>query len=426
MSFTPLSNDDQIILAKADNAQIVNALAGFAGRAVPPWLRAGHPYPNGGVPTAQGQFAAMAPIDLIETIAVRSPLHALDGWGYLGRAINSLISGDPHASRHLSYYAELRAALSILASSGIGIFNRQNVVVDTVGAIHYLSSRSTHDMCWAAIAHWASIGSSLDTVVSPLTLGGASLIDLMRAFFPGDSTAAAGYLMEEWGFDLAQGANDKDERNWSSYQPTALMGLLTSPAEDTAFLGMFWEAMRPGSSILNRHPLRILLEVEARSLGEVSLEERAHRYTQMDERAQQLVPLSFLTREDDPVDHQFLIYVASRSAPAHPYSIICRAALLLQVATGISEASMVRAGLQPTTQLEDWWKQFGVDHGLWAPPYSPSASADLWEDVNIALEDLADAPVENRHNWVAHMARMSNGAVRLCETERAGLWGLFR
>jgi hypothetical protein len=84
---------------------------------------------------------------------------------------------------------------------------------------------------------------------------------------------------------------------------------------------------------------------------------------------------------------------------------------------------MVRAGLQPTKQFDNWWRQFGVDHGLWAPPYSPSTSTDLWEDVNGALEDLAEAPVDSRHRWVAYMA---GGAVRLCETERAGLWGLFK
>ncbi|WFS03108.1 hypothetical protein [Rhizobium tumorigenes] len=423
MSFSPLSHDDRITLARADSSPVVNALASLGNRSVPPWLNPGHPYPTGALPTAPAQFAALAPSDLIETIAARSPLHALDGWGYLGRAINSLISGDPHASRHLGYYAELRAALSILASSGIGIFNRQNVVVDAAGSIHSMAPRSTHDMCWAAIAHWATIGNSLETVISPISLGGASLNELLRAFFPGASTAAAGYLMQEWGFDLQQGANDKDERNSSSYQPTALLNLLTTPNGDAEFLTMFWEAMRPGSPILNKHLLRILLEVESLSLGDVSLHEREHRYTQMDDRARRLVPIGFLLREDDPVDHQFLIHAASRSDPAHPYSMICRAALLLQVATGISEACMVRAGIQPTTKFDNWWRQFGIDHGLWAPPYSPSASTELWEDVNIALEDLATAPVASRHQWVASMG---GGAVRLCETERAGLWGLFR
>src|ERR1700722_6306108 len=57
---------------------------------------------------------------LAQYISASSILHCADGWSYLGRAISCLLTGDPHRVVHLAYYAELRAALSLLASEGIG------------------------------------------------------------------------------------------------------------------------------------------------------------------------------------------------------------------------------------------------------------------------------------------------------------------
>jgi hypothetical protein len=424
MPVDPLTVQDQTTLAMADATAIRGVLASLGARAVPPWLRQGHPFPDGALPMGQAAFAAVPSVDLVEIISVRGPLHVIDGWSYVGRALNALISGNAHASRHLAYYAELRAALSILASSGVGIFNRRNVVIDALGAVHPLQDRSTHDMCWATILHWAQLGGSLDRIAEPISIAGVSLLEPLRDFFPGSSSAAvASYLMQEWGFDLEQGAQDRDERNRSSYHPTALSPINTSPGDDLAFLTMFWEALRPGGITLERHLLRILLEAEERSLNNGTIAERGDRYARVDDRVQAAVSLRFLTRIDDPIDHQFLIYASQRGLPAHPYAMLCRAALLLRLATGMAEANLVAAGVQPAVHFDDWWRQFGIQHGLWSPPYAPANSQELWEDVSVALEDAAIAPTDHRHRWNAALA---GSAFRICEAERVALWGLFR
>jgi hypothetical protein len=63
-----------------------------------------------------------SPRQLSQYVAASTVLHCADGWSYLGKAISCLLRGDPHRCRHLAYYAELRAALSLLASEGVGIF----------------------------------------------------------------------------------------------------------------------------------------------------------------------------------------------------------------------------------------------------------------------------------------------------------------
>ena len=70
---------------------------------------------------------------LSEYIAASAVVHNFDGWSYLGRALGSLLVGDQDGARHLAYYAELRAAMAVLASEGIGVFGNEHVVVSPKG-----------------------------------------------------------------------------------------------------------------------------------------------------------------------------------------------------------------------------------------------------------------------------------------------------
>ena len=422
MPVNPLRLADVALLARADVHIVRNELSKLRTRIVPPWLGPANPYPDGILPSGGAAFRGVAAQDLLEILAVRGPLHAMDGWSYLGRALNSLISGNSHAARHLAYYGELRAALSILASSGIGIFNRRNVVIDATGGVHYLEDRPTHDMCWATISEWALLPDSLNQMVSSLFLAGTPLRDPFSEFFPSGASVAASQIMTEWGFDLAQGWGDRGERNWSSYQPTALAGIRTTPEQDTAFLKCFWEALRPGGMILERNLLRILLEAEAQAHGQVLAAYRAP-YERLDNSLKAIVPFDFLTRAIDPNNHSFVSHASDRHLPSNPYSMICRAALLLRLATGMAERNLAAAGIQPSIQFDGWFREFGVDHGLWSPGTEPSSSYELWEDVDLALDDAESAPSAHRHTW---LLALSSNAVPVCQTERAALWGLFQ
>ena len=70
---------------------------------------------------------------LSEYIGISAPVHSMDGWSFLGRSIHCLSRGDPYIAVHLAYYAELRAALAILAAQGIGVFSYPHCVIDSEG-----------------------------------------------------------------------------------------------------------------------------------------------------------------------------------------------------------------------------------------------------------------------------------------------------
>lgn len=417
-----LTDDDIKALRHSDSNPVIDALSRFRTIRPTTWLPASFPFPDGTLPTGKAAFAAVPTANLIEAIAVRGPLHAIDGWSYLGRALSSLISGQAHSARHLSYYAELRAALSILASSGIGVFNKRNAALDGSGAVHFMSSIPTHQMAWLALREWSTGLSRIERLIDPLRLAGISLLHHFREFFPAHILTSANNLMINWGFDLHQGAIDRDERNWSSYQPNALLPMQTSPGQDAEFLRMFWRLFRPDGNELERHLLRILLETEARHHGS-ELHEYSYRYDRLNELTKIIIPFEFLTREAEPHDHDFIIELSRRSLPATPYSMISRAGLLLKIATGLAEQNLRAAGVEPIESFGNWWQEFGVCHGLWEPSSAPMASSHLWEDISVALEDSAEAPTSYRHSWISGLG---NNAMRVCQTERVALWELFQ
>ena len=86
---------------------------------------------------------------LSQYIAASCVLHCADGWAYLGKAILAVLRGDPHRSRHFGYYAELRAAMSLLASEGIGVFDKKHAVIDARNSVAlFTGNYGTHQFAW--------------------------------------------------------------------------------------------------------------------------------------------------------------------------------------------------------------------------------------------------------------------------------------
>ena len=120
-------------VSRASHQTIVTTLSNLRGRLrrYDRWLTQSHPYLD-----VLRAIRPPQPIDdkaIAEYVAASAPLHASDGWHYLARAFGAISHGDRNTAIHLAYYAELRAAMAILASEGIGVLNYVHVVVDSSG-----------------------------------------------------------------------------------------------------------------------------------------------------------------------------------------------------------------------------------------------------------------------------------------------------
>lgn len=416
----PLVASDEPTIRAADPSFIRAALMGLATRGT--WLRAGHPNPDGSVPKNKAQFDAILANDVIELLAILGPLHSVDGWSYLARALSALMAGDPHAARHLAYYAELRGALSMLANSGVGIFNSQNRIVDANGNLRALQGRNTHDMCWTVLEFWGKEATSVHSILTSIEINGGTLLDALFTYFPGLSVSGVGaQLIKEWGFDLQLGHRDHFERNLSSYSPNVLTPVGMPPEEDAAFLRPFWSAFEPKSWVIERHLLRKLLELQQTIVGGAAIGERVNEYSNLDARVRAYVSAEFLSRVSEPNDHPLLAAASDSTNPARAHSMIARGALLLKIATATSEQNLTAATIRPFQHLKLWWTEYGSARGLWAPNSEPFDMTDLWLEVEDALDAVSPATPGNRHAW---FSQLQGAVVKLCETERIALWRL--
>jgi hypothetical protein len=382
--------------------------------------------------------------NLAQYISASAVLHASDGWGYLGRSISCLMTGDAHRALHLAYYAELRAGISLLASAGIGIFNNRHFIVSGPNTTAQLQTKDgTHQIAWAALEFWSqqqSSGALFAKIVRP---EGQTLDEWFQPY--GGSGALAPQARQwfmQWGMDLNLGAKDRDARNESSYRPDGIPSSWTiSPSAVLDFVRDLWGALEPGTPSsfeqIDRHILRLALEQHFRGtdgsqpsaanpafLGMVQNIVAAGNLSAVGEQRWR----DFLLRVSVPKDPMIFVHSAlkpGKSATDH-FAVISRAVLLLRIATGSAHDLLHQSGFNADA-LSFWWRSIGEARGLWAPATPPAALADLWADIRDVLTDMEDlgaggplAPTS-----MSGLAETVGDRYRvLCSHERVGLWGL--
>ena len=179
-----LTPSNESILRKAHQGSLVTALAALTLPSNSGWLPLGHSALHG--ITKDHRASGSVPINngaLAEYLAIAAPTHCADGWSYLSRAMHSYFTGDSHSARHFAYYAELRAAQSILSAVGCGAFNSWNCVVDVAGQTHELSGKlPTHHMVWLALRFLVDhSAAAAATVARATSILGQSLPEIGRA-----------------------------------------------------------------------------------------------------------------------------------------------------------------------------------------------------------------------------------------------------
>lgn len=428
------------LLAQADRSQILAALATFSQKHPNQWCPPGHPGNNGQIPDWRTLHRVPA-FKIIEAVAASAPNHCIDGWSYASRALSALLAGDSHAVRHLSYYAQLRAGLSILGNLGVGVFNRTNFIVTAAGEIKRLDTApskqasgpgmGTHDMVWAALKEWTDTVPTSRIFLDLIKIRGNSLKECLDAIWPGmPSTGAAKTLIEAWGVDLKRGKEQHRYRNISSYSPQAMNPLIGVAPDGLKFVQSFWSLFEPtaGSSFdqLDRFLLRSLLLKQHRTISSNNnYREGAiyKRYDNLPASIRSLVSIDFLTNIQNPRNPELIRRANSSSIVAQPTEMLARAFLLLRVATGFTYSSFVEAGVFCSLgELRPWIDPWAEARGFWSPTAPLTDPIDLWSDVEIALDDYRNSLTPEPRSMYEWMQRDAKGLPVIYEAERIGVW----
>jgi hypothetical protein len=379
---------------------------------------------------------------LAEYIAASVPLHVVDGWSYLGRALQAHLIGDVSAARHLGYYAELRAAMSLLAAQGIGVLNRQHFVVTSRTQVaHVRTTKGTHLFTWEALQWWAGTTASASFIgdaIQPYQQGLTTWLSAVPKY------AAWQPVAQDWilklGLDLRRVAEDQVSRNIASYQPSRVVAPESVDARSSAeFAIALWLSLEPtpiGFSRIDLHFLRRTFEEAFQAVEGKRPEQIPTTYTNavdqllngnnVEETRRALVS-DYLHRKSEPTDFVLARNASVASDPTeanHHLHVISRATLLLVLASAAARR-LIRSSNCDFTNVAFWWRVLGVDRGLW--PLAPAVSdplLDFWEDVRIGLDDLQTWLDRGSDNVASLVTNCPSSFARLSQLELVALWGL--
>lgn len=419
------------------------SLKPFLGRRI--WLGSSNRYLRKAVDRLRsdgGNLGGTKSRHLAQYISASSVLHCNDAWSYMARALHAAMSGDPHRALHLAYYAELRAAMSLLAASGIGIFNNKHYIITAPLTSAKLTTKDrTHELAWDALAYWGEGRTSGELFSNLVKPGGVSLSDWL---FPiGGSSAVSAQASAwflQWGQDLKWGAKDRNLRNESSYRPDGLPDPWSpDPSYCLSFVRDFWNAFEPTAGslfgVLDQHILRLILEKSyTASTGHTATGPLFLVYVQR-VLANQTFPSAvrlrweqFLTRAIEPTDNELLVKARIKPTGSKPdeLAVVSRAALLLRLSTGSVSDLLHEAGIT-VNETGFWWEAIGAARGFWSHGAAPDPLTDLWADVKTALDDLE--AFQGRHAVPQQTAfrlvtELAPALPVLSSAERIGLWSL--
>ena len=384
------------------------------------------------------------PRNLAQYISASSVLHCTDGWSYLGKSVFALLRGDVRCSLHLAYYAELRAAMSLLAAEGIGIFNRRHFYIDSANSAKLLHNRcGTHLFAWNALEYWSTLGASGYLFAQTIKPGGRTLEDWLSPVGGiGAAAPQARQWFQQWGMDLRLFSRDHIARNESSYRPDGIpISSFIETSEVVKFASDIWLSLEPSSvskfETIDRQILRLTLEnrfigTTGKKPNDAPGQFQAYIESVVGQQgfAERIDAdwKRFIGREDG---HQDLsIFEFSQFPPDKSskdcLAVISRSVLLLRVASGATSALLKRSGYDANS-ISFWWMNLGQSRGFWNTAPDADNLADLWADVDTALDDVSNFQSEYAQPGMSFFdvcSQLKHTLVDLSGHERVAIWSI--
>lgn len=381
-------------------------------------------------------------------LAAGSILHLGHAWSFYGRAVACILAGDAERATHFAYYAELRAAISLLATEGIGVMHDDHFAIDENNAVLDIPKSGvrgklgTHVFVWLALEHWAGLARSAERLGRVITPEGRPLDEWITEFGSGLGMRGAfpvgAQWLRLWGLDIRTMAFDQRRRDQASYrveisQPATRVGL----HEAFQFLEQAWSLCEPSGRLtfvaLDRHLLRRALEATHRGrTGRDPLSDPAFQLS-VESVVQRTMPhsrhlIDFLNRKSLPDDGPVFRHssaFAKSGIGGGPLGILARALLMLRVATGAVQTLIFDAGID-LANLTGWLSEMGLNHGLWGDAGEPVEASDSWSDIAVVLQDCTDffatrGTTASRSEWLLSIPGATS---TLSQAERVVVWSI--
>lgn len=434
-----MQDPEKEALQRASRNVVLSQLPNFFGRSVQESLPSDHPARTGVFLSSGGKRlrsynklnSHYENSEFHKALAATAPNHCLDGWTFFSRALSALISGDPHSTRHLAYYAQLRVSLCLLHCNGIGIFDGINFAVDESGEISDLGPGRTNTAVWRLLYKWSAEVSSGRKFLETIRFRGVSLLDCIGSVWPGTAfMPLVSEVVENWGVDLKNMSKEHDFRNISSYSAHTLNEIESELHLRLSLIRSIWRAIEPdgtdGYPLLDRHMLRNFFRLVEREKAETDAIGRdwEQDYRRLDTKIQELMPKSFFRGSEGESDF-LVIELAKAKAPGDVHGMLSRALLLLRLATMTMRSVFHDSrSYEKEQDLNSWFNPTGIDRGFWLMNTPPDDYGSLWNDVSHAVDVLDQYVSRGNCNQHELYTFLGDQFSYLSQAERACMWGM--
>lgn len=414
---------------KADRNNLVSALAGITVSVDGDWLDSSNVYAAGAGRRLRNDdmtVPASSISDFTEYLAAGVFVHCGDAWSYLGRALDALLRGDLHAAVHMTYYAELRGAMSLLWAEGIYVGDYYSCALDSNGDTVFISELGTHQAIWKCLDAWSGLTRSQSMIGMLIRPGGVALEEWLSSLPGGSGSPFVSNLLARMKFDLESFSDDRIRRNAASYNPSRIKPEDLDAAVIKRIIRNIWSALEPDAKgtfpVLDRLLLRDVLISDYGSKhkfldadGEPTDDTDWSRWASWLRNAvpTQIYGTSLyeelLSASSESDSHSFLAAAyreqsTSQGPRAYVEGMLLRTTVLLRLATGASLALLKDSGLDDA-DIVPWAESLSEVRGLWPMNEGPDDKLDLWADTEVALEALGDDDSVDVHGLLAKVAQ---------------------
>ncbi len=321
-------------------------------------------------------------------LAVDALVHLTEGWRFLSAALSSILSNAPAQAIHFAYYAELRAAISLLSSHGMRINNGNNSYLELGGASKKDSSWQrlpTHKVVWQLWEAWAKTPSADAVLLDHLKILPSVTVRHLKASV---GRVATNPTLTRWALDLSMGDEHK-ARNEASYQtPTARVSLQCMQIDDFEFVRDLWALAEPTGFGLRfeQELVRYLIDEELKdAVGTDPILQADWRRRLVDDLERTSgTPRETLDSFFNDHSSPSPIFQLAFDTKVKSANMVARAFFLLRLATLMPNGAMTS---YPATPAKEWLKDWLVHAGVFDPA-DGTEPEEKWMD----FEHLSELP----------------------------------
>lgn len=427
----PFGNATIGIIQSADRTSVANALSGILPLSSERWYPRGNGYiPNAGdrIKADGGAIPKGRKANFLRYVAGSVFVHCGDAWGFMGRSIDSLLRGDLGGAVHLMYYAELRAAISLLAGEGIFIGDKAHFAINQAGIHSFGGKSGTHAVTWQALQAWTDGSRSQQLLGQVVRPGGEPFSNWVSMLTAQAARAKIDELFKLMSFDLREFDQDHNRRNAVSYSPSRMRPIDMDAEEIRQIAVDVWQTLEPGLSgsfpVLDDMLLPELLHSIYSAAGErnVPWTDWVERIAPASQSGTALLTSLASggpsTKTPGLVGAMYVSRAVEMDPTRYFRPMMARTMLLLRIATG-SAIQLVRESGRSAASLQPWTESLALSRGLWSAEAPVEDARDLWADVELALEEAENAGVRSLHELLKGLPTASR---TLGQAERVPVW----